>query len=70
VVIFGYEGVDEMEPASGGGWMQLLDAARGTLEGEFLGALGRFTARRQAGSPARAADSLPSLAGPAPSTWQ
>jgi hypothetical protein len=47
VVIFGYDGVDEMDPTSGGGWLQLLDAPRGTLEGEFMGALGPFTARRQ-----------------------
>ncbi len=47
VVVFGYDGVDEMDPASGGGWLQLLDALRGTLEGEFMGALGRFTAQRQ-----------------------
>jgi len=45
VVVFGYEGLDEMDPASGGGWLQLLDNA--TLEGEFIGALGRFTAKRQ-----------------------
>ncbi len=44
ILVFGYEGVDEMEPASGGGWLRLLDQA--TLEGEFMGALGRFTARR------------------------
>jgi|GEM_PF-1570317 len=48
VVVFGYEGMDEMDPSSGGGWLQLLDAARGTLEGEFMGALGRFRAKRKA----------------------
>lgn len=45
VVVFGYEGMDEMDPVSGGGWLQLLD--NGTLEGEFMGVLGRFTARPQ-----------------------
>ena len=45
VVVFGYDGVDEMDPTSGGGWLQLLE--NGTLEGEFMGALGRFAARRQ-----------------------
>ena len=48
VVVFGYDGVDEMDPSSGGGWLQLLDS--GTLEGEFMGALGRFSARRKAAS--------------------
>jgi hypothetical protein len=36
VLIFGYEGMDEMAPASGGGWMRILD--------EFMGSLGHFTA--------------------------
>ena len=45
VVVFGYDGMDEMDPSSGGGWLQLLD--NGALEGEFMGALGRFSARRQ-----------------------
>jgi hypothetical protein len=50
VVIFGYDGVDEMDPSSGGGWLQLLDASRDTLEGEFMGPLGRFRAERKASS--------------------
>jgi len=45
VVIFGYMGMDEMDPVSGGGWMRLLDAD--TLEGEFMESVGRFTARRE-----------------------
>ena len=45
VVIFGYDGVDEMDPSVGGGWLQLLES--GTLEGEFMGALGRFSAARR-----------------------
>jgi hypothetical protein len=36
VIVFGYDGVDEMDAS-----------ARGTLEGEFMGALGRFRATRQ-----------------------
>jgi len=51
VVVFGYDGVDEMDPASGGGWLQLLES--GALEGEFMGPLGRFTARRQNAQPKR-----------------
>jgi hypothetical protein len=45
ILVFGYEGTDEMEPASGGGWMRLI--GRETLEGEFIGTLGRFTAERE-----------------------
>jgi len=45
VVIFGYDGVDEMDPSVGGGWLQLLE--NGTLEGEFMGVLGRFSAARK-----------------------
>lgn len=51
VIIFGYDGVDEMDPTSGGGWLQLLE--NGALEGEFMGALGRFTAQRQGARPKR-----------------
>ena len=43
VVVFGYTGMNEMKPASGGGWLRLLDAD--TLEGEFMENVGRFTAR-------------------------
>ncbi len=45
VVIFGYNGVDEMDPSVGGGWLQLLES--GALEGEFMGTLGRFRAARK-----------------------
>jgi hypothetical protein len=51
VVVFGYDGMDEMDPTSGGGWLQLLD--NDTLEGEFMGVLGRFTAQRQGARPKR-----------------
>jgi hypothetical protein len=43
--IFGYAGMDEMDPAEGAGWIRLTGPD--TLEGEFLGVLGRFTARRK-----------------------
>ena len=36
-----------MDPTSGGGWLQLLD--NGTLDGEFMGVLGRFSAKRTSG---------------------
>ena len=49
VVVFGYDGMDEMDPSSGGDWLQLLE--NGTLEGEFMGALGRFRAARQQPKP-------------------
>jgi hypothetical protein len=49
VVVFGYDGVDEMDPSSGGGWLQLLE--NGTLEGEFMGSLGRFRAARKRPKP-------------------
>ena len=45
IVIFGFEGTDEMEPEHGGGWLRLTDTD--ALEGEFLGQLGRFTAVRR-----------------------
>jgi hypothetical protein len=48
VVVFGYDGMDEMDPSSGGGWLQLLES--GTLEGEFMGPLGQFSAKRKAPS--------------------
>lgn len=52
VVVFGYSGMDEIDPVSGGGWIRLLDAD--TLEGEYLGNVGRFTAtRKQARSKVR-----------------
>ena len=51
VVVFGYDGVDEMDPDTDGGWLQPLE--NDTLEGEFMGALGRFTARRQGARPER-----------------
>jgi hypothetical protein len=43
--IFGYAGMDEMDPVDGAGWIRLTGPD--TLEGEFLGVLGRFTARRR-----------------------
>ncbi len=45
VVVFGYSGTDEIDQVSGGGWIRLLDAD--TLEGEYLGNVGRFTATRK-----------------------
>ncbi|MBI5712272.1 MAG: hypothetical protein HZC38_02425 [Chloroflexi bacterium] len=44
VIVFGFEGFDEMDQASGGGWAQLRDD--GKLDGEFVNNLGRFVARR------------------------
>lgn len=44
LVIFGFDGADEMDPASGGGWMRLRDDDK--LEGEFVNNLGRFIAKR------------------------
>ncbi len=49
VIVFGYEGVDEMDPSTGGGWLQLLHNE--TLEGEFMGPLGRFRATRRPPKP-------------------
>lgn len=49
LIIFGYEGMDEMDPVSGGGWMRVTGL--NTLEGEFVGGLGQFVARR--GKPSR-----------------
>lgn len=43
-IVFGFEGSDEMDQVSGGGWAQLRDD--GKLEGEFVNNLGRFVARR------------------------
>ena len=43
IFLFGYEGSDEMDAASGAGWARLTD--RDHLEGEFLN-YGPFTARR------------------------
>jgi hypothetical protein len=44
VLLFGFEGSDEMDPASGAGWAEL--AAPDRLEGEFLNDYGRFVAVR------------------------
>lgn len=44
--IFSYAGMDEMDPVEGAGWIRLTGPD--TLEGEFLGVLGRFQARRKA----------------------
>ena len=44
--LFCYAGMDEMDPVEGAGWIRLTGPDK--LEGEFLGVLGRFTARRKA----------------------
>ena len=44
IVVFGFEGMDEMDMESGGGWMRLRDD--GLLEGEFVNNLGRFVAKK------------------------
>lgn len=49
LVVFGYEGMDEMDFVNGGGWLRLTGP--NTLEGEFVGGLGRFEAKR--GKPSR-----------------
>ena len=43
--IFSYAGMDEMDPVDGAGWTRLTGPD--TLEGEFMGVLGRFKARRK-----------------------
>lgn len=45
VLIFGFEGFDEMDAISGGGWARLN--TRGELEGEFVGQYGEFKAVRE-----------------------
>ena len=44
ILIFGYEGKDEMDEVYGGGWARIN--SRGELEGEFMSRIGRFTAER------------------------
>ncbi|MCC6187705.1 MAG: hypothetical protein IT318_01615 [Anaerolineales bacterium] len=44
VFIFASAGMDEMDPVDGAGWIRRTGPD--TLEGEFLGVLGRFTAQR------------------------
>lgn len=44
IVVFGFDGSDEMDPASGGGWMRLRED--GKLEGEFVNQLGKFVGKR------------------------
>ncbi len=44
IVVFGFDGSDEMERASGGGWMRLRED--GKLEGEFVNHLGKFVGKR------------------------
>jgi hypothetical protein len=52
VLLFGFEGSDEMEEVHGAGWAQLTERDR--LEGEFLDLYGRFVATREReSSPAR-----------------
>ncbi len=46
IFIFGYAGMDEMDPVDGAGWIR--QTGLDTLEGEFLGVLGRFRAQRKA----------------------
>jgi hypothetical protein len=43
VVIFGMEGMDEMDPVNKGGWLRLRED--GLLEGEFVNHLGGFVAK-------------------------
>ena len=45
VLLFGYEGSDEMDPVNGAGWAQYQSQDR--LVGEFLGVYGKFTAMRK-----------------------
>ncbi len=45
VLLWSYEGTDEMDPAQGAGWFQLKD--REHLIGEFLSVYGRFMAERE-----------------------
>ena len=47
VLLFGYEGSDEMDEVHGAGWAQLRERDR--LEGEFLIDYGRFVATREHG---------------------
>lgn len=51
IFIFAYTGMDEMDPVDGVGWIRLTGPD--TLEGEFLGVLGRFKAQRKASKRAR-----------------
>src|SRR3972149_10071711 len=44
ILVFGFEGMDEMDMESGGGWLRLRDD--GLLEGEVVTHLGRFVAKR------------------------
>ena len=46
IFIFGYAGMDEMDPVDGAGWIR--QTGPDALEGEFLGVLGRFGAQRKA----------------------
>ncbi len=49
VLLFSYEGSDEMEEVHGAGWAQLTERER--LEGEFLDLYGRFVATREHRAP-------------------
>jgi hypothetical protein len=51
IFIFGYAGMDEMDPVDGAGWIR--QTGPDTLEGEFMGVLGRFRAQRKASKQAR-----------------
>ncbi len=46
IVVFGFDGMDEMDQSNGGGWMRLRDDD--LLEGEFVNHLGRFVAKQVA----------------------
>jgi hypothetical protein len=48
VLLFGYEGSDEMDEVHGAGWVQLRERDR--LEGEFVVDYGRFVATREHGT--------------------
>ena len=51
ILLFSYEGSDEMDQVNGAGWAQLQH--RKHLIGEFLGDYGRFTAERERVRPKR-----------------
>jgi len=51
VLLFGYEGSDEMDSVNGAGWAQVETQDR--LVGEFLGTHGKFSAKRKQIPPKR-----------------
>jgi hypothetical protein len=46
ILLFGYEGSDEMDSANGAGWAQ-SQKSQDRLVGEFLGTYGKFIAIRK-----------------------